>query len=91
MDLLGSSRTTGGVFCGNAYGNNPNIADFEDETNTLIPMIGKVHLYAVTTDDSDLWDLSAMKPKTMRHEVTSSFSTVMENLAQKHSPVKCKS
>src|SRR6266498_807848 len=37
LELQGASRTTGGIFRGRAYGNNPNIGDFADEDDNLIP------------------------------------------------------
>ena len=45
-ELQDASHTTGGIFRGRAYGNNPNIADLaDDEDDNLIPIIGKIYLY----------------------------------------------
>jgi hypothetical protein len=89
-ELQGSSRTKGGIFRGKAHGNNPNIADIADDVDLLVPIMGKIHLYTTNTDDLTTWNLAEMKPRTIKHEVTSSFATVMEHIGEKHSPVRSK-
>lgn len=59
-ELQGASRTTGGIFRGRAYGNNPNMADLADRDDSLIPLIGKIYLY-ITANDPVTWDFTTLK------------------------------
>jgi len=90
LELQGASRTTGGIFRGRAYGNNPNIADLADEDNNLIPIMGKIYLY-ITGDDPATWDLLTMKRSlVIKHFVTSSLATILQEIGDRHSPVRRK-
>jgi len=90
LELQGASRTTGGIFRGRAYGNNPNIADLADEDDNLIPIMGKIYLY-ITGDDPATWDLLTMKCSiVMRHLLTSSLATILQEIGDRHSPVRSK-
>ena len=90
LQLQGASRTTGGIFRGRAYGNNPNIADLADEDNDLIPIIGKIYLY-ITGDDPATWDLTTMKRSlVIKHSVTSSLASILQEIGDRHSPVRRK-
>jgi len=90
LELQGASRTTGGIFQGRAYGNNPNIADLADEDNNLIPIMGKIYLY-ITGDDPATWDLLTMKRSlVIKHFVTSSLATILQEIGDRHSPVRRK-
>ena len=90
LELQSASRTTGGIFRGRAYGNNPNIADLADEDNNLIPIMGKIYLY-ITGDDPATWDLLTMKRSlVIKHFVTSSLATILQEIGDRHSPVRRK-
>ncbi|KAF8801792.1 hypothetical protein BYT27DRAFT_7114132 [Phlegmacium glaucopus] len=79
-ELQGASCTTGGVFRGRAYGNNPNIADMADQHNSIIPLIGKIYLY-ITANDPNTWDFSMMKQRTfIKHQVMSSLATILKEV-----------
>lgn len=88
-ELQGSSRTTGGILRGRAQGNNPNIADFANDIENLISIIGKVHLY-VTADDPKLWNLATMNYQTIKLPVTSSLTTILQEIGDRYSPVRRK-
>jgi len=60
-ELQGASHTTGGLFRGKGYGNNPNIADLADQDDSLIPIIGKIYLYITTNDNPATWDFTMIK------------------------------
>jgi len=86
-ELQGASHTTGGIFRGRAYGNNPNIADLANEDDNLIPIIGKIYLY-ITGDDPAAWDLTTMKCSiVIKHPVISSLATILQEIGDRHSPV----
>ena len=86
-DLQGASRTTGGLFQGRAYGNNPNIVDLADQDHSLIPIIGKVYIYT-TANDPITWDFTKMKHQFgIKLQVTSSLATVFNEIGDRHSPV----
>ena len=90
LELQGASRTTGGIFRGRAYGNNPNIADLADEDDNLIPIIGKIYLY-LTGDDPTTWDLTTLKRSiVLRHPITSSLAMILQEIGDRHSPVRRK-
>ena len=50
-ELERASWTHGGVFWGCALGNSLNIADFQDFGEDVVPVPGKVHLYATPSSD----------------------------------------
>ena len=88
QELQGASRTTGGIFRGRAYGNNPNIADFADQDNSLIPHIGKIYLY-ITANDPATWDFTTMKHRlVIKHNITSSLAKILMEIGDRHSPVR---
>ncbi len=90
LELQGASHTTGGIFRGRAYGNNPNIVDLADEDDNLIPIMGKIYLY-ITGDDPATWDLLTMKRSiVIRHLLTSSLTTILQEIGDRHSPVRSK-
>lgn len=90
-ELQGASRTTGGIFRGRAYGNNPNIADLDAQDDSLIPLIGKIYLYT-TANDPTTWDFTTMKHRiAIKHQVTSSLATILKEIGDRHSPVRSKS
>lgn len=89
-DLQGASRTTGGLFRGRAYGNNPNIADLADEDDSLIPIIGKIYIYT-TASNPVTWDFEQMKHQfVIKHQVTTSLATILNEIGDRHSPVRSK-
>ena len=89
-ELQGASRTTGGIFRGRAYGNNPNIADLADQDDSLIPVIGKIYLY-ITPDDPATWDFTTMKHRlVLKLNVTSSLAKILMEIGDRHSPVRSK-
>jgi len=89
FELQGSSRMTGGIFRGRAYGNNLNQADFAEEEDALIPIVGKVYLY-ITAQDSAEWNLATMNRQVIKLEVTNSLRAVLEEIGDRHSPVRRK-
>ncbi len=90
LELQGASHTTGGIFRGRAYGNNPNIGDFADEDDNLIPIMGKVYLY-ITADDPATWDISTKKRSlVIKHSVISSLAAILKEIGDRHSPVRSK-
>ena len=86
-ELQGASRTTGGIFRGRAYGNNPNLADFAEEEDSFIPVIGKVHLY-LSAEDSTRWNLATLPCQSFKHQVTNSLAGVLGEIGDRHSPVR---
>ena len=88
-ELQGSSRTTGGLFRGRAYGNNPNAADLRENEDELIPVTGRVHLY-VTQDDPADWDLAVMNRQVFNHSVTTSLAEVLQVIGDLQSPIRRK-
>ena len=89
-ELQGASRTTGGIFRGRAYGNNPNMADLADQDDSLIPVIGKIYVY-LSTNDPVTSDLTEMKHRfVIKHNVTSSLATILTEIGDRHSPVRSK-
>ena len=89
FELQGSSRTTGGIFRGQAHGNNLNQANFVEEEDSLIPIFGKVYLY-ITTQDSAEWNLATINCQVIKLEVTNSLRVVLEEIGDRHSPVRRK-
>jgi len=89
FELQGSSRTTGGIFQGQTHGNNLNQADFAEEEDSLIPIVGKVYLYIITQDSAE-WNLATMNHQVIKLEVTNSLRGVLKEIADRHSPVRCK-
>lgn len=88
-DLQGASRTTGGIFRNRAHGNNPNMADFVDQDDSLIPVIGKIYLY-ITGNDPATFDFTTMKRLVIKHNVTSSLARILTEIGDRHSPVRSK-
>jgi hypothetical protein len=89
-ELQGASRTTGGIFRGRAYGNNPNIADLAVPENSLIPLIGKIYLY-ITANDPATWDFTTMKHHfIIKINVMSSLAKILMEIGDRHSPVRSK-
>ena len=90
QELQGASRTTGGVLRGRAHGNNPNLADFADHGDPLIPLIGKIYLY-ITANDPATWDFKTMKHQlVIKYQVTSSLARILTEIGDRHSPVRSK-
>ena len=90
QELQGASRTTGGIFRGRAYGNNPNIADMTDLDDPLIPVIGKIYIY-IMADDPVTWDFTTMKHRfVIKHNVTSSLAKILTEIGDRHSPMRSK-
>ena len=89
FELQGASRTTGGIFRGRAHGNNLNQADFADEEDSSIPIVGKVYLY-ITSQDPSQWILEKMNRQVIKHAVTNSLVGVLEEIGDRHSPVRRK-
>jgi hypothetical protein len=88
--LHGSSRVTGGILRGRALGNVLNAADFEDTTEVLHPVTGKVLIYCSNDDPANL-SIQNMKPTTfVKHLVTPSFKPVLSKVADKYSPIRSK-
>ena len=89
-----ASQTHGGLFWGHALGNslNVDIGDFQDfvDGEDLLPVPGKVHLYATASSDPADWDLGSMSHQIFKHPVNSSFRTILQALTEKHSPIQCK-
>lgn len=85
----GSSRMTGGIFCGNALGNALNTADFNDAaTDVLHPILGKVLVYSSNQDPANL-SIQDMKPSAfIKHNVTPSIKPVLKKVAEKYSPIQ---
>jgi hypothetical protein len=85
--LQGASHTTGGVIRGQAYGNVFNFANSYDlGVDHAAPVVGKVHLYDLRIDPTHT------KPKAVfKLQVTTSLGTVLFKLAEKDSPVRCRS
>ena len=89
-ELQGASRTTGGIFRGRAYGNNPNMADLIDQDDSLIRIIGKIYIY-ITSNDPVTPDITAMKHRfVIKHSVTSSLAEILTEIGDRHSPVRSK-
>lgn len=89
-ELRGASRTTGGIIRGRAYGNHPNIADLADQEDSFIPIIGKIYLY-ITSNHPMTWDFTSMKHHlVIKHQVTTSLSTILQEIGDRHSPVRSK-
>ena len=90
LELQGASHTTGGIFRGRVYGNNLNIGDFADEDDNLISIMGKIYLY-ITADDPVTWDISIKKCSiVIKHSVTSSLATILNEIGGRHSPMQSK-
>ena len=89
FELQGASRTTGGIFRGRAYGNNLNQADFAEEDDLIVPITGKVYLY-ITAQNPAEWNLATMSRQVIKHEVTDSLAGVLEEIGDRHSPVRRK-
>jgi len=89
FELQGASRTTGGIFRGRAHGNNLNQADFAKEEDSSIPIVGKVYLY-ITSQDPSQWILEKMNRQVIKHAVTNSLVGVLEEIGDRHSPVRRK-
>ncbi|KAF8804433.1 hypothetical protein BYT27DRAFT_7107409, partial [Phlegmacium glaucopus] len=86
--LHGSSRTTGGILRGHALGNTLNAADFDDVSDMLHPIPGKVLVYSSNQDPANL-SLEDLKPTTfVKHNVTSSIRPVLAKVAEKYSPIQ---
>jgi hypothetical protein len=84
----GSSRMTGGIFRGHAFGNTLNAADFDDVLDVLHPIPGKVLVYSSNQDPANL-TVQDMKPTMfVRHDVTSSIRPVLAKVAEKYSPIQ---
>ena len=87
LPLQEATCTTGGIFQGRAYGNGPNIGDFADEDDNLIPMMRKIYLY-ITANDPATWDMSTKKHSiVIKHSVTLSLTTIFKEIGDRHSPV----
>ena len=85
--LHGASRETGGIFRGNALGNIPNVADFNNFVDELHPIPGKVLVYSSNQDPANL-SVQNMKPSAfVKHIVTSSIEPVIMKVADKYSPI----
>jgi len=89
FELQGSSQTTGGIFRGRAHGNRLNKADFAEEEDSLVSIVGKVYLY-VTLQDAAQWNLATMNRQVIKHEVTNSLVAVLQEIGDRHSPVRRK-
>jgi len=85
--LQGASHTTCGVTHGWAYGNVFNFADSYDlGVDLAASVVGKVHLYDLHIDPT------CTKPKAaFKLQVMTSLGTVLSKLAEKDSPVCCRS
>ena len=87
-ELQGASRTTGGAFRGRAYGNNPYMADFDDQGDSLVPLIGKIYLY-ITANDPVTWDFTGTKHRlVIKHKVISSLAKILMEIGDRHSAVR---
>jgi hypothetical protein len=90
--LRGSSKVTGGLLRGHAYGNTLNAADYQDQTHDdmLHPIIGKVLVYTSNDDPANL-SIHNMKPTLfIKHPVTRSIQPVLTKVAAKFSPIQSK-
>ena len=84
ISLQGASCMTGGILCGQAFGNVFNHADGEDKTYAA-PRKGKVLIY------QSPWDPKTNKPDTsITSEVTPQLKPVLKKLARRFSPVSSK-
>ncbi len=87
LDLAGSSRTTGGLLRGRAYGNVYNHADDDGLTNfkTMGPRTGSVQVYMKHVDPT------IVKPHmVLKHEVSSNLRPILKSLARGYFPVRSK-
>ena len=63
------------------------MADFVDQDDSLIPVIGKIYLY-ITADDPVSWDYMTMKHcLVVKHQVT---ATILTEIGDRHSPAQSK-
>ncbi|KAF8815684.1 hypothetical protein BYT27DRAFT_7079361 [Phlegmacium glaucopus] len=94
----GLSRTTGGLFCGNTYGNALSHADFEDVNIDYLGPVedkpavlqAKVYLYVSPLNPADV-DLAITKPmSTVTVKDEKSLGPVLEEISAKWSPIKRK-
>jgi hypothetical protein len=65
------------------------MADFADQDDSLIPLIGKIYLY-ITANDPATLDFTTMKHLVIKHKVTSSLATILTEIGDRHSPVRSK-
>jgi hypothetical protein len=84
--LQGASRTTGGILRGRADGNVFNWADGPDFPPVKeVPVGGKVHVYT-----SHVNPMTETPQMSLTHEVTSSLTSILSNLAELFSPIRSK-
>ena len=83
--LRGSSRTTGGHMRGRATGNVFNFADADDDDNPETPVLrmGKVHLYNSPGDSIEVKPFHILKV-----DVRFSMAPVLKSIAAKWSPIE---
>ncbi len=87
IDMGGSSRTTGGLLHGRAYGNVYNHADSDElmNFNTMGPRTGCVQVYMKHVDP-----MATKAHMVLKHEVSSKLKPILKSLARGYSPVRSK-
>jgi len=87
--LYGSSRTTGGIIRGRAFGNMLNAADINDHIEeTHFPVPGRVLVYSSPEDPANL-NIGMMKPTLfVKHDVTPSIQPILSKVGGRYSPIR---
>ena len=90
--LYGASRTSGGVFRGQAVGNSLNAADFlnPDNNNYIGPVQGQVNIYLSQDDSAQLSPdiLTVYSRLPYDYASKTPIAPVLEKIAQRYSPVR---
>lgn len=90
VPLHGSSRTTGGISRGRAYGNHPNAADLADPRNNPdIPVQGTVRIYFSAANPSVLSPENMAVSTTVHCDVKKNgdITPILRKVGCKYSPV----
>ena len=87
FDLVGASRTYGGMIRGRALGNVFNHADAEDITKSMLgPQIGRVQIFTMHADPT-----TTTPHMVLKHELSPRIGPVLKAFRRKYSPVRSKS
>ena len=90
-EVLGASRTHGGILRGRALGNRPNLADMDTTMDNNIPYPSKIHLYVTSSTNPADWALQSMSHQVLKHPVTTSLKVILQHISERHSLVQSKS
>ena len=88
--LEGSSRTTGGLSRGKAYGNVFNFADAEDIAMDNLPVEGKVLLYFSHDNPANINTMDLKPSASFKHKVVPTVKPILKAISGRFSPVKSK-